>query len=242
MANRNYTEWHTIDYKNEQYIFNPYTFGIGAWAELKPNGEAGKTVEKAIQKELNRFFFGREDLPTLYERFMYANQKEKEVLKEISIGWLQLKVKALQQGTSLPSEIVDSNRQFIKGRMFFYTYDAKTKDKLQIWDKFPLTILIEKDSHSFLGLNLHYLDSNIRLKFLSNLMAGSAYYSKGTNTITLGITYQTLKKTVQYNPYKSCIKRYLISNVMSRILPIEAHEWVYAASLPVANFVENRRK
>ena len=41
------------------------------------------------------------------------------------------------------------------GRMYFFYYDAKNKDKLPQWDRFPLVLPIERYGNGFLGLNLH---------------------------------------------------------------------------------------
>lgn len=242
MANNNYTDWHIIEYNKKRYIFNPFLFGIGAWAILTANNKPGKYVERPLQIALNKFFFEREELPSLYERFNQANMTEKQKLRDISIGWLQLKVKGIRQNIEVPKTIATNNRQFTEGMMYFFTYDAKYKDTLPMWDKFPLVILLEKYSDGFLGLNLHYLDENVRLMFLSNLLSDMSVYNKGNDKLKLQISYRKLANAFQYKDHKTCVKRYLDSHVQSRILPVESHEWIYAAALPVAEFKYNRKK
>ncbi len=242
MANNNYTDWHIVEYNKKRYIFNPFLFGIGAWAILTANNKPGKYVERPLQIALNKYFFERDELPSLYERFTQANLSEKQKLRDISIGWLQLKVKGIRQNIEVPKTIATTNRIFTEGRMYFFVYDAKHKDTLPMWDKFPLVIMLEKYSEGFLGLNLHYLKEDIRLKFLSNLMYDMSVYNKGSNTLKLQISYKKLKNAFQYKDHKQCIKQYLDSHVQSRILPIESHEWIYAAALPVAEFKYNKAK
>ena len=55
------------------------------------------------------------------------------------------------------------------GRMYFFKYDPKTKDKLPIYDVYPLVFPIEDYADGFLGLNIHYLDASSRLRILDKL-------------------------------------------------------------------------
>ena len=50
-----------------------------------------------------------------------------------------------------------SRSRFLGGRLYQFVYDPKTKDKLLYYDKFPLSIMLEKAEGGFYGLNLHYL-------------------------------------------------------------------------------------
>ena len=61
-----------------------------------------------------------------------------------------------------------SSKAFI-GKMYFFNYDAKFKEVLPVWDKFPLVIPMDTYSNGFLGLNLHYLDPGSRLALLDRL-------------------------------------------------------------------------
>ena len=84
--------------------------------------------------------------------------------------WLRNKVKDLSP--SAKNLMNDRNR--IKGnstigKMYFYFYDPKTKDKLPYYDRFPLVIPIEEYKDGFLGLNLHYIHPKQRLILLDKL-------------------------------------------------------------------------
>jgi len=236
---KRYSEYHIIEYPEEsgkRYIFDPYRFGIGLWCVLTQNNKPGKTLEKSRQEELNKYFFGRRQLPTLYERFMSASKEEREKLKEISIGWLQLKLRSLQKNIDTPNSITVNYPQFIEGRMYFYVYDAKLKDVLPKWDALPLTIVLEIYHDGFLGLNIHYLDVKKRLLFLNEIMNAMGSYTKGSDLYWLRMHYKDLKDSMSFEEHKVCVKRYLKTHIKSKILPIESHEWIYAASLPVQQF------
>jgi hypothetical protein len=123
----------------------------------------------------------------------------------------------------------------IIGKMYFYYYDPKTKDKLKYYDKFPLVIPIERYKDGFLGLNLHYVSPRIRLVLLDKL-SSFANNKKYDETTRLRLSYQTIKAASSIFEATPCIKRYLYSHVKSRFLEIEASEWDIAAVLPVESF------
>lgn len=238
-STKDYSQYHTVEYpegSGKQYIFDPYNFGYGSWAVLTPQGKPGKYLEKSLQAELNEFFFSREELPSLYERFTSASKEERERLKDISIGWLQLKIKATQANNLLPRNTKERTKQFVPGGMYFFVYDAKHKNTLPVWDKFPLVIVLDKTTDGFLGLNLHYLHGLNRVRFLSHLLNDLSVYNRASDILRLQITYNTLKYTNQYKDYKVCIKKYLTDHLRSKVLPIESHEWNYAAILPIEKF------
>jgi len=124
----------------------------------------------------------------------------------------------------------------IVGKMYFYFYDAKTKDKMPYFDRFPLVIPIETYRDGFLGLNLHYIHPKQRLILLDKLSA----YANNDNydkTTKLRLSYILLKRAAKVYEMNACIKKYLFSNVRSRFLEISADEWDIAALLPSEDFV-----
>ena len=58
------------------------------------------------------------------------------------------------------------SRIYLEGRMYMFFYNAKWKDKLPYWDRFPCTIILETYQNGFLGLNLHYIPPRLRALFL----------------------------------------------------------------------------
>jgi hypothetical protein len=235
-----YTKWYKVTYKGKKYVFNPSAFGRGSFAEETREGKPGKYVPSALQSVLNDMVFGRRDLPSLLERFKNSNSIEQKQQIKIALGWLQLKVKQLQGngGRNVPNLIVPGNPNFKIGGMYFFVYDAKTKEKLNYWDKFPLIIVLNKYDDGFLGMNLHYLNPNVRLMFLSKLL--SAYgNTKGDELALKNISYNEMK-TSGMKYYLPCLKRYLTTHLRSMVLPAEAHEWIHAAYLPVDNFQKQK--
>ena len=151
--------------------------------------------------------------------------------------WLQAKIGSLNP--TKQSLMADKNRlknNAIIGRMYFYFYDPKTKDKLPYYDKFPLVLPIEQYNDGFLGLNLHYIHPKQRVILLDKLSvtASNREYNEKTK---LRLNYQFLATASKAFEATPCIKRYLYSHIDSRFLEITANEWDIACLLPVESFV-----
>lgn len=123
------------------------------------------------------------------------------------------------------------------GKMYFFYYDPKTKDKLPVYDRFPLVFPIERYSDGFLGLNLHYLSQGERRALLGRLMEFKSN-SKIDERTRLRLSYDLISSTKKLaNASRPCIKRYLFSHVRSRFVEVTANEWEQAIALPVELFV-----
>jgi len=150
--------------------------------------------------------------------------------------WLRAKISELNPQRNAVAN--DKNRfksDTIIGKMYFYYYDAKTKDMLPYWDKFPLVIPLEVHTDGFIGLNLHYISPRQRLALLDAL-SEYANNSKYDDSTRLRITYNKLKVIGKAYKAKPCVKKYLFNHVTSRFLEIKANEWDIAVLLPFQNF------
>jgi len=151
--------------------------------------------------------------------------------------WLRSKVKDLTPSkTALMRDQERLRNKSMIGRMYFYFYDPKTKDKLPYYDRFPLVIPIERYNDGFLGLNLHYIHPKQRLILLDKL-SDTLTNDKYDETSRLRVSYPFLSSASKIFEATPCIKRYLFSNIESRFLEITANEWDIAAMLPMESFV-----
>lgn len=152
--------------------------------------------------------------------------------------WLLGKARS---ASSMRKTLINAHQQqsssTIIGKMYFFSYDAKTKDKLPRWDRYPLVFPIERYNDGFLGLNLHYLTTGERQALLSRLTAYATAQNL-TEKSRLRLTYDLIASTKKINSLaRPCIKRYLYSHVRSRFIEIPATEWDRVVQLPLEVFV-----
>ena len=144
-----------------------------------------------------------------------------------------------REGLMKEPELQKVNRQ-IRGGMYMFFYDPKTKETLPYYDAFPLTIIIGPAPGGFTGLNLHYLPMLLRAKLLDGLLdiASDDNYDENTRFI---LKYNMLKRASSLKWFKPCYKRYLTANVKSRFARVPAPEWEIATFLPSQDFQKSSK-
>lgn len=123
------------------------------------------------------------------------------------------------------------------GKMYLFNYDAKHKDTLPYWDRYPVIFPIEYYGNgSMLGINLHYLPPYVRAQLMNSLYdtLNNERYNKTTK---LKISYETLKSASQFSAFVPCVKKYLFSHVRSPFKNIKIEYWDYILGLPIERFV-----
>lgn len=138
-----------------------------------------------------------------------------------------------------PGNLFNMINPTVIGRMVFYQYDAKTKDDLPYWDKFPLIFVVDMAKDGWYGVNLHYLDPLHRAKLMDALYS-ILNNKKFDDSTKLKISYQVLKNSSKFKWFKPAFKRYLSSYVRSKFLYISPEEWPVACFLPTARFQKAR--
>ena len=115
-------------------------------------------------------------------------------------------------------------------------YDAKNKDTLPYYDRFPLIFPINIVRGGFMGMNMHYLPPMLRAKLMDELydVASNDKFDARTR---LEVSYKLLSSASKFSLFKPTVKRYLSSHVKSRFVKIESSEWDIALFLPLQNFV-----
>jgi hypothetical protein len=183
------------------------------------------------------------DLTLLQKLEQSARNRNLEKHSKKSLEWFRKnasKVAGKKEAQSLllkqQKEVHGSLRTQPKiGRMFVYAYDAKHKDTLPYWDKFPLIFLIGKAKNGFLGLNLHYLSPKYRA-ILFDALLSIVNNTSITEKRKLNLTYKLLKNTQEFSLFSPCIKHYLTNHLVSRAVEIAYNEWEDAIFLPIADF------
>lgn len=124
------------------------------------------------------------------------------------------------------------------GGLFAFFYDAKFKDTLPYWDRFPLVIPFNIYDDGFIGLNLHYAGSSDRTRILQYLFRMK---SKKSSREYARISYQSLQGAMKSDIFQPCVHRYLTNHIKTRLVKIEMNEWENVAALPLAQWKKQKR-
>ena len=155
-----------------------------------------------------------------------------------SLRWYRENLKTL--ANTRPATLMSGNNslvsQIIPGNMYMFFYDAKLKDKLPYWDRFPLILAFRKVENGFYGINLHYLPYMVRFKILG-AMHNYVTSEKIDDNSKVRINWQIVESASKLAPAKACVKHYLYDHVESRFLKVSYPDWITASQLPVEKFV-----
>jgi hypothetical protein len=121
------------------------------------------------------------------------------------------------------------------GSMYMFYYDAKHKDTLPYFDRFPLIFPFKKVDGGFMGINMHYLPLQYRAKLMDSLydLTTNERYDERTK---LELSYKLLNSAGKFRYFKPCVKHYLTGQLRSRFMYIYPSEWDMALFLPLERF------
>lgn len=157
-----------------------------------------------------------------------------------SLEWYQQQIKTLSRASIQPNKLMQNvpelSTNIIPGAMYMFFYDAKYKDTLPYWDRFPLVIPFRRANNGFYGINLHYLPYIMRFKLLGALH-DRATDSKITEHTRVRINWNMLQTFVTIAPIQVCVKHYLHDHIQTKFLNIKYNDWITASLLPVEQFV-----
>lgn len=126
------------------------------------------------------------------------------------------------------------------GKLYAYIYDAKHKDTLAYWDKYPLVIYLGIGKHNLMyGLNLHYIPPRARQEFLEELLKQYASTSTITNNTKLKIDWSKVKG---FKGADQMIKAYIPGNIKGTIVEIKPSDWANVVMLPLQQFMSKGKR
>jgi len=153
----------------------------------------------------------------------------KTAIKNIS----RSKFKNLNEITSETTP--QSPKDDIIGHMFMMFYDAKYKDVLPYYDRFPLVIPMDFTNNGFIGLNLHYIAPQPRavlLQELYNLISDNELDEE----TKFNLSYGLIKKVSRLRYGVPCVKRYLTTHIEGRMERVKPIHWSLVSQIPSARF------
>lgn len=177
----------------------------------------------------------------------------RSIKDEKTTEWLArnlAKIKSSMMGNSF----IANNKRVLKkpilspGVMVFFGYTPKGKDYLPFWDEFPVVVVLDCNSDSILGLNLHYLAPATRAKFLNRLIRRASepewHLKDGkVKLATFDISYPLIKNNSEFDvtpspkyTYEHCIKRYLYTGIVTKVALIDQSDWTKVPFFPLDKF------
>lgn len=130
------------------------------------------------------------------------------------------------------------------GRIYTYIYDAKHKDTLPYWDKFPLIIYLgdgttKNGSYLWYGLNLHYIPPKARQTFLEELLKNYSNTPVISNKTKLKINWSKVKG---FHGSDLMIKSYLPGHIKGAVIEIKPVDWANVVMMPTQQFMSGGKR
>ena len=146
-------------------------------------------------------------MANVFDKILKMSSVEIKQNSEASIDWFRQKATGQRvTGNQLltAGDYRDNITNFVApGGMYFFQYDAKHKETLPYWDKYPLIFPFEMKPDGFLGLNLHYLPPTMRASLMSNLSNRKAR----TKAEDISISYKILSSYANLRYFKPLLSR-----------------------------------
>ena len=180
-------------------------------------------------------------MESLIKRLEQETPAELEARSIESLRWFQQRVKTLKITSEAfyRQSSLNKARRYLEGRMYTFFYDAKYKEKLPYWDRFPVVLILDMYQGGFSGLNLHYIPPRYRVRLLYELYK---YITLDDDTRDenmkphIRIRYEMLRGMSKMKFFKPCYKRYLTQHIDGRALEITSDYWDVMAMLPLADW------
>jgi hypothetical protein len=151
-----------------------------------------------------------------------------------------IKLQQVTPNSAFRSKSLDSESRVMPGHLYMFFYDAKNKDTLPYWDRFPLVFPFRKTKNGFYGLNMHYLPYQLRVVLLDRLMQFKNNDAMDETT-KLKYSWDTINGMAKYAAAQPCVKQYLNSHVVTPFRRVDANNWATAMLLPVESFVGSNK-
>lgn len=178
--------------------------------------------------------------PSTLQDVFQNNQYDLASAVKKSRGWFDQQILLMSKQQITPPKVLKGDPSALKtsvlpGKLYMFLYDPKLKATLPYYDKFPLVFPFRKLESGFLGLNMHYLPYQLRIKLLDKLMTFKSN-SKLDETTKLKYSWAVIDGVSRYNAAIPCVKHYLTDHVRSPFRQIGADDWATAMMLPVERF------
>ncbi len=152
--------------------------------------------------------------------------------------WINTKAMDLSSG-HVHKTLLNSDRgsKTIIGNLYFFKYDPKHKDKLNIYDRYPMAFPIKIYRDGFLGVNMHYLPVGERREFIKRVNE----YKKTSDDDRVRVNAELIAMLEQskriYKMMPKAVHRYLSDHTKSKFIRILPEEYDKAVQLKIDEWV-----
>jgi hypothetical protein len=180
------------------------------------------------------------DQTSLHDVFE-RNQYDIKTAVKKSSAWFEQQVLLIRKQPSVtPKKLMKQGEgpttgTIKPGNLYMFFYEAKHRETLPYFDRFPLVFPYEKTPDGFMGLNMHYLPYKMRVQLLDKLLQFRSNSRMDENT-RLKYSWGLIAGVSKFRAAEPCIKRYLSSQVRSPFKQVLAQDWATAMMLPVESF------
>ena len=126
------------------------------------------------------------------------------------------------------------------GELYYFQYDAKYKQTLPYWDRYPLVLPLSLTRNGFIGINFHYISPIHRTELFNNLLKLQVVGQYKRDKIRT--TYEILNVAAKYKYFKPCVKRYSFTRIKKPFVRLDRIDWEIAMFLPMHNFMKQKKE
>jgi hypothetical protein len=179
--------------------------------------------------------------PSMHDTFE-RNKYDLKTAAKKSRAWYTQQVLLLSKQGITPQRLMREDNSSLKariipGNLYMYVYDPKTKADLPYYDRFPLVFPYGTAPGGFMGLNMHYLPYQLRIRLLDRLMVFKNN-DKMDGTTRLKYSWSLIANVSKFSMAQPCIKHYLLPHVKTSFKKVDVNDWATAMLLPVERFVK----
>jgi hypothetical protein len=177
--------------------------------------------------------------PTMHDVFERNKYNLKTSIKK-SRAWYAQQVLLLGKQGITPQRLMREDTTSLKariipGNLYMFVYDPKLKATLPYYDRFPLVFPYASVPGGFMGLNMHYLPYQLRIRLLDRLLVFKNN-DKMDGTTRLKYSWSLISNVAKFRMAEPCIKHYLLPHVKTAFKKVDVNDWATAMLLPVERF------
>lgn len=181
-----------------------------------------------------------------FDAFRDREARQSKGSADKSARWYQdqirrLGLNSITQQSAFKSDLGNFVTTVKTGEMLMFIYDPKTADALPYYDTVPVVMPFKRVSDGFYGLNFHYLPPLLRMKLLSQMLVLTDDKTI-SETTRLRLQWKLLNNVSRFPGVHACVKRYLYTQINSRLMRIHPADWKKTIMLPIDNFVKASRQ